>query len=225
MDTTTSGAALDNQKVTDLVDELVNCPICLQKFTKPKMLNCLHTFCQPCLEMSHRAALGRSRNIDPCTLSCPTCRDVTGLDEHGIQGLKTDFKVAKITDLLNQVGANDVSLSKVRTCNLCKYSGKYVTARYSCKNCSKYMCKGCYRQHKQIKVFSNHTVKDLKTATPVKPKNVETTAEMKASVCQKHKEMFRYYCRNCKVKVCTICVLRRHSTHKLLDLKQAGATR
>ena len=30
-------------------DELTSCPICLETFTRPKFLQCLHSFCEGCI--------------------------------------------------------------------------------------------------------------------------------------------------------------------------------
>ncbi len=47
------------------LDELVLCPICLQRFVSPKTLECQHTFCSKCLKSLH---------AKDQRLVCPICR-------------------------------------------------------------------------------------------------------------------------------------------------------
>lgn len=50
-------------------DEGDNCPICLDKFTNKKQLNCKHEFCDGCLQ----------RSMDSNGPICPLCKDVYGI--------------------------------------------------------------------------------------------------------------------------------------------------
>ena len=62
------------------LEEQLTCPVCLDLYTNPKTLPCLHSFCQECLEglPQEREARG-----DTYYLSCPTCRKCTELPEGG----------------------------------------------------------------------------------------------------------------------------------------------
>ncbi|XP_078695024.1 protein meiotic P26-like [Branchiostoma floridae x Branchiostoma belcheri] len=75
--------------VSDIVDEFLVCQVCLEDFRQPKMLPCLHTFCQPCLEKLLAAEpVGK--------LDCPTCRQDVPLPENGVRGIKSTFLVGKL---------------------------------------------------------------------------------------------------------------------------------
>ncbi|XP_066269299.1 tripartite motif-containing protein 3-like [Branchiostoma lanceolatum] len=81
--------------ISDLTDEFLVCRVCLEDFKQPKMLPCLHTFCQPCLEkLLATEPVGR--------LDCPTCRQDVTLPQSGVQGLKSNFLVGKLRDILQQ---------------------------------------------------------------------------------------------------------------------------
>ncbi|KAJ0041779.1 hypothetical protein NL108_006594, partial [Boleophthalmus pectinirostris] len=65
--------------------EDIECSVCLLPYTRleriPRLLHCLHTFCQPCLE-----TLSQSR-VGLITVSCPLCRRVTCVGQRlGLQG-------------------------------------------------------------------------------------------------------------------------------------------
>lgn len=86
----------------DIGDELVTCTICLEHFTSPKTLVCLHTFCESCLRR-HLMVYQTQRRGNLSTIPCPTCRELTPLPQMGVAGLRTDFKIAKIADFLAQI--------------------------------------------------------------------------------------------------------------------------
>jgi len=67
------------------LEELLECAICTDLLTDPKMLQCGHTFCAECLQGVYNAS-GQSGN-----LRCPNCRAVTPVP-NGISGLVDDFK-------------------------------------------------------------------------------------------------------------------------------------
>lgn len=149
----------------DLADdlELISCTICFEKFTSPKTLHCLHTFCEPCLKR-HLAAYVSQRQdlLHPISIPCPTCREMTPLPDNGISGLRTDFKVAKITDLLLRVASRGSSETMI-TCNICQTVSRYEPATFHCKDCSKHFCDSCIYRHKNTELFDSHIVRELRT--------------------------------------------------------------
>ncbi|KAI8499891.1 hypothetical protein Bbelb_222080 [Branchiostoma belcheri] len=91
--------------VSDIADEYLFCQVCLEDFKQPKMLPCLHTFCQPCLEKLLAAEpVGK--------LDCPTCRQDVPLPQNGVQGLNPNFHVGKLRDILQQQPAGEVAMDE-----------------------------------------------------------------------------------------------------------------
>ena len=73
--------------------EEVNCPICLDTYSDPKVLQCSHAFCQSCLEK-----LGfRGQE-----LACPTCRQVTPIPYRGVASLPYINRFLEIRELLQK---------------------------------------------------------------------------------------------------------------------------
>lgn len=84
------------------------CKICYNYFDlerrAPKLLECLHTFCQECLSQLHlRAAQQPPAASEPGagpgraavgSLACPLCRHRTALPDHRVHGLPVNTKLA-----------------------------------------------------------------------------------------------------------------------------------
>ena len=74
------------------LEKQLNCSICLDTYTDPKLLQCFHVYCRQCLvplvDRDQQRRLG---------LSCPTCRQVTPIPGRGVAGLQSAFL---INDLL-----------------------------------------------------------------------------------------------------------------------------
>ncbi|XP_063441479.1 uncharacterized protein LOC134722003 [Mytilus trossulus] len=59
---------VDSQKTIDIL----TCAICLERFTKPKFLPCLHTFCEGCILTFITSELEKSEGNNQ--IECPVCR-------------------------------------------------------------------------------------------------------------------------------------------------------
>ena len=49
------------------VGKELECSVCLENFQTPKLLSCMHTFCEGCIE----------KLIENQAITCPECRDIT----------------------------------------------------------------------------------------------------------------------------------------------------
>ena len=76
------------------LEEQLNCSICLDTYTNPKLLQCFHVYCQQCLvplvDRDQRGQLG---------LSCPICRQVTPVPNRGVAGLQSAFHINHLLEL------------------------------------------------------------------------------------------------------------------------------
>ena len=79
------------------VEDVLQCGICLENITDPRVLNCHHSFFKACLEMLLQAQ-GHRRD----RLTCPTCRAVTLVTGGSVDNLPVDFKIRKLCELLSQ---------------------------------------------------------------------------------------------------------------------------
>ena len=76
------------EKVFEKLDEQLNCGICLDTYTDPKLLQCFHTYCTKCLIK----LVVRNRQEQP-VITCPACRQVTPIPPNGVRGLHSAFQI------------------------------------------------------------------------------------------------------------------------------------
>ena len=116
--------------------EHVTCSICLDTFTDPKTITCLHTFCCECLK---KHALTSQRNGK---FRCPECQAEVDLPEaNRFDKLPTSFHHNSLLSVLaiRQSGkGNDIS------CGICKKKSAEISY---CFECAKFMCSDCVNAH------------------------------------------------------------------------------
>ena len=178
--------------VKELAEDLV-CPVCMEEFDRPKVLQCKHVFCTPCLTK----VLYRNK------LVCPICRDekVFG-GGTGIESLPEPLIIShmqeKITAFLSS-GQNTGPVS--RNCGICS---KVNSATTFCIKCVQNMCEQCTNQHKKSKITKGHSL----------------VALSKRTICQKHPSHFiAAYCMDCTQGLCMTCANTEHVTHDVIDME------
>uniref|UniRef100_A0AAR2K4T6 RING-type E3 ubiquitin transferase n=1 Tax=Pygocentrus nattereri TaxID=42514 RepID=A0AAR2K4T6_PYGNA len=80
--------------VRQIDKQFLICSICLDRYDNPKVLPCLHTFCERCLQ-----------NYIPAhslTLSCPVCRQTSILPEKGVAALQSNFFITNLMEVLKR---------------------------------------------------------------------------------------------------------------------------
>ncbi|XP_019646805.1 PREDICTED: E3 ubiquitin-protein ligase TRIM56-like [Branchiostoma belcheri] len=197
---------------SDIADEFLVCQVCLEDFRQPKMLPCLHTFCQPCLEKLLAAEpVGK--------LDCPTCRQDVPLPQNGVQGLKSNFLVGKLRDILQQQPTGKTSEAREDgvPCTVCEAGN---SAQFYCVECTDYLCQTCDDMHQRFKGNRSHkfvTVQDLQSG--------QAAAELRAwetSKCEDHRELNKFYCDTCQRVICLHCVVTAHKEHQYVEIEKAA---
>uniref|UniRef100_A0A8D2Q2I0 RING-type E3 ubiquitin transferase n=1 Tax=Zosterops lateralis melanops TaxID=1220523 RepID=A0A8D2Q2I0_ZOSLA len=77
--------------VRQIDQQFLICSICLDRYCNPKVLPCLHTFCERCLQ-----------NYIPAqslSLSCPVCRQTSILPERGVPALPNNFFITNLMEV------------------------------------------------------------------------------------------------------------------------------
>ena len=83
------------EQVIKQLEEQLNCSICLDTYTDPKLLQCFHVYCRQCLvPLVDRVQQGR------LGLACPTCRQVTPIPNKGVAGLQSAFHINRFLEII-----------------------------------------------------------------------------------------------------------------------------
>ena len=190
----------------------VECSICLESFTEPKTIACLHTFCCECLK---KHALTSQRDGQ---FRCPECQTQIAIPEgNRFDQLPTSFLHNSLLSLLafQQSGdGNQIS---------CKVCTKKSAELSYCFDCEMLLCQGCLQAHEmfQTTAFSGHKVTSVKQ---FQVEDYEALLNRKAFCAEKYheKEVTRFYCRVCQTCICQICLSMEHKTHEIELLDKAA---
>ena len=184
------------------VEKLLNCAVCLDLFTEPKSLPCLHSFCEKCL--GNLSLLPQGGGY---VLSCPVCRSQVQLPEDGVAGFPSTFHLNDLLELRQQL--KKLSEAKSIVCESCE---KHDSTGF-CRQCGKFICEKCTKAHLQLSnLFPGHGIVGLKevisSASQLIPVKQQPIME-----CPTHKMPLDIYCESCDVLVCQHCTVRQHKDH------------
>ncbi|CAK7306285.1 tripartite motif-containing protein 2 isoform X3 [Vulpes vulpes] len=129
--------------VRQIDKQFLICSICLERYKNPKVLPCLHTFCERCLQ-----------NYIPAhslTLSCPVCRQTSILPEKGVAALQNNFFITNLMDVLQRTPGSNVEESSILETVTAVAAGKPLSCPnhdgnvmdFYCQSCETAMCREC----------------------------------------------------------------------------------
>ncbi|XP_035662104.1 E3 ubiquitin-protein ligase TRIM37-like [Branchiostoma floridae] len=207
--TTTSSMSKEETKGDDILSKIsgafLECTICLEPFKDPKVLPCLHTFCEGCLKK-----LVEQQDDAKDTFQCPTCRTDTSLPVGGVAFLKNNFFVQSLSDTV-QTHKSLVSKEddKVK-CDNCEEE----VANHGCVPCEEFLCDECACAHRRGKRTRGHEVIGV---AELKEQLINKTGLLKSRslpICPKHEdEKLKFYCETCKHPICRDCTVLQHKNH------------
>jgi hypothetical protein len=116
------------------------CIVCNQIYREPRVLNCLHSFCTPCL----------SNLMSNKQISCPTCNYVTFLNS-GVQEL---FANPFLNHKLQTIALSTMSAPKCESCD----DDAPEDATGQCTECPKFLCDFHIQSHKKTKETKGHRI-------------------------------------------------------------------
>ncbi|XP_070571862.1 tripartite motif-containing protein 2-like [Ptychodera flava] len=192
----------------EIGEDFLCCTICLEKFKSPKILPCLHTFCESCLVTLVEKA-GR--------LNCPECRQPHQIPVGGVPAIKGNFFMKNMVAIFKQ-RLESVQGAEIK-CEGCEEN----TASHRCMECKQYFCSSCTKVHTKVSQTRTHklmTIEEYKTT-----KSTSLGAIEVVEYCSIHAEnKIEFFCETCKVPVCTNCTIVKHRIpeHLHRDLKDAA---
>nr|XP_025037860.1 E3 ubiquitin-protein ligase TRIM56 [Pelodiscus sinensis] len=145
--------ASDAPSLSDAITtDFLTCPICLERLRRPKILPCLHTYCQGCLE----GLLGEGPG-----LRCPECREDVPLPQ-GVDSLKSNFFVTGLLELVRPEGETGLACA---LCPLLGPQGSHPAGSHPavsrCLDCADNLCQACAAGHRCSRLTHTHHLVSL----------------------------------------------------------------
>ncbi|KAJ8039039.1 Tripartite motif-containing protein 45 [Holothuria leucospilota] len=192
----------------------LTCGICKARYTDPRLLPCLHSFCNICIKTldsfviqgSNVGEKGRPKSV----VLCPTCNCESVLPASGSGDFPVDFLLQKalLYDALDPHSGN-------LTCDLCTDDAKALSR---CVECMVNICGFCCQAHKRQKKTASHTVLSFLEARRHSAKQLQCPV-----YCSKHQqEELKFYCETCDHSVCRDCCLVEHRDHLVEYVEDVG---
>ena len=182
------------------LEEQLTCAICLDLYTNPKTLPCLHSFCQQCLE-----GLPLDLQGDNYFVSCPTCRHRTQLPQpEGAADFPVAFHINNLKEVHNLM--IKVSGHQQVTCDNCTTTN----ATGYCKECVKFLCQKCINVHKNWAPIADHKITSFDEVATSAFKLLPMKQEIK---CSTHNKRLKIFCCTCEEVICQDCTVRIHRDH------------
>jgi hypothetical protein len=185
---------------------LTECSECLETYSNPRQLPCIHTFCLKCVKNFSRDKLPGDQ------IPCPICRKEFTLPDNGVDSLPKNFFIEQLKDLTDQSNRHCEGCS----CDVTDPALRKQAVMY-CVDCQQRFCESCGKLHRRVKVCRGHKLIDNADMD-----NTGTTVgELKVTVCDKHPpETVKPYCLTCKETICMKCHAELHLSHKCSDVNK-----
>jgi Ran GTPase-activating protein (RanGAP) involved in mRNA processing and transport len=173
---------------TELVENVITCPVCFKHFDQPRMLPCKHTFCFQCIQNMDTGNDGMLR--------CPN-RDGAEVEKDKIGDLPANEVVRELVQLINHPNLNPPK------CYRCEAEESAFWCDSDCKHC---YCSKCWDIIHELGQSRHHT------KVPVKDRPFDMPR------CKEHDEddKVKYRCEQCNKDICNNCHEFKHKGHPVI---------
>ena len=203
---------MDIQTLLNNLHEELSCSVCMCKYTDPKQLPCLHSFCLHCLNGIQRTSGRRDK------IACPECRQEFNVPDNGnLAALPTNFRINSLLDVLAIKECNTTGVK----CGNCDKRSK---ESHYCFQCCAFWCVECITFHNGMKVNKDHYALALEDFQDHDFENILKRPTFCAIQGHEKKEI-EFFCNICDVAICNACALTNHDGHGKILLEQAANER
>lgn len=187
-------------RAEDVKEEFLVCSICTREFDEelyvPRVLPCLHTFCQTCLRKMLKGEI----------LICPVCKTEYILPSEGIYVFPKDATRRNLIEFLRvRKRSSDI---------ICKDCPDDNIASEFCKECYIFMCLECTRAHRRSLASRTHGVLSVEQLQKQGPEIFKR--RLKCSKPGHEGQHLSFYCakKGCEKLICTACTVCDHDKNK-----------
>ena len=203
---------MDIQTLLNNLHEELSCSVCMCKYTDPKQLPCLHSFCLHCLNGIQRTSGRRDK------IACPECRQEFNVPDNGnLAALPTNFRINSLLDVL---AIKECCTTGVK-CGNCDERTKQS---HYCFQCYAFWCEECIGLHNRIKANKDHYALALEQFREQDFENILKRPSFCGISGHGKKEM-EFFCKICEVAICNACALLDHEGHAKMPLEMAANER
>ena len=203
---------MDIKTLLDNLHEEVSCSVCMCKFTDPKQLPCLHSFCLHCLNGIQRTS------ANPNVIACPECRQEFRVPESGnLQALPTNFRINSLLDVL---AIKECNTSGVK-CGNCDKKSEHS---FYCFQCCAFWCDDCICLHNGIRANKEHHALALKDFQDQDFESILKRPAFCGKPGHERKEL-EFFCKTCEAAICYSCIATLHEGHPKILLDEAANER
>lgn len=187
-------------RAEDVKEEFLTCCICTKEFDEdlyvPRVLPCLHTFCQTCLKKMLKGEI----------LSCPMCKTEYLLPTEGVYVFPKDATRRNLIEFLRvRKRSSDI---------ICKDCPDDNVASEFCKECYIFMCLECTRAHRRSLASRKHAVLSVDQLQKQGPEIFKR--RLKCNKPGHEGQHLSFYCakKGCEKMICTACTVCDHDKTK-----------
>ena len=190
------------------LEKELECSVCLNMYTDPKTLPCLHTFCCHCLNQLKEKRVNRE------PIKCPECRTEIKLPKgSNFDAFPSSFYLNRLKDI--------VSVKHQEQQVPCGSCDKKSTVVAFCFNCECFICAECRDSHPRYKAMKGHR---MTAFNEIKEEDVQEILR-RPQLCQEKSHtsaVLEYFCKTCQRCICQKCTTIIHKNHELEHLDEAA---
>ncbi|XP_026990168.2 E3 ubiquitin/ISG15 ligase TRIM25-like [Tachysurus fulvidraco] len=188
---------------TFLIEEQLQCSVCLDIFTKPVSTPCGHNFCMACLNKYWD-------NSQNCI--CPLCKKEYSKRPQlcvntFISNLAAQFKESLKVKSSSHTKEPPAAQGHV-PCDVC--TDQTQMALTSCLDCGMSFCATHLEHHKIAVKLKQH-------------KLIDAVKNLEIYICQRHQRPLELFCRDDEKCVCLFCTEGEHKSHNTISLEEESA--
>ena len=203
---------MDIQTLLNNLHEEISCSVCMCKYTDPKQLPCLHSFCLHCLNGIQRTSGRRDK------IACPECRQEFNVPDNGnLAALPTNFRINSLLDVLAIQECNTTGVK-------CGNCDERTRQSHYCFQCYAFWCEECIGLHNRIRANNDHYSLALEEFREQDFENILKRPSFCRIPGHGKKEM-EFFCKICEVAICNACALLDHEGHAKMPLEMAANER